>query len=457
MTADPRKRDYGSEGWPRSYQLKLLRLCMADPSFLRAYRDIVRPEYFADPALGDLFRAALDFYNKHGLPPTQDALEFSITRRTRTKRTSPKEHLLNALAEAAETRLDDAPAVKEAAAEFSKTQAAIAAVYAAIDDLGKGDTSKLVARFSDALAIGAAREDLGASFYDAAAHYAARREEAAVPTGIASLDEIIHGLAPGELGIVEAPTGRFKSGVLINFAGHALSSCGCDVAHATLELSKEVTLRRYGGAVLGFQHAYSTSPELQKELDEFWEKTRRNLHVRFWPHSSATVGDIRAWLHALADAGIIAPKERPLLIIVDYGMILKPSTRRSEKREEHRENYQGLIGLAAEFGAPVWSAMQSNRNSVGKKLIGIEDLAECFAVAADASLIVSLNQTKEEARENRMRMFTAKVRDARSFDVMDLQVDYNTFKIFDNGRADDEDLEPEAKKAMDGARRRTRA
>lgn len=54
-----------------------------------------------------------------------------------------------------------------------------------------------------------------------------------IPTGVAALDRQIQGLAKGEVGICAMPPGRGKTGLLINFAVHAMS-LGHSVLYVTV-------------------------------------------------------------------------------------------------------------------------------------------------------------------------------------------------------------------------------
>jgi replicative DNA helicase len=87
-----------------------------------------------------------------------------------------------------------------------------------------------------------------------------------------------------------------------------------------------------------------------------------------------------------------------------------PPQQYKDTRHEVTKIYEELRIIAGTYKIPVWTASQSNRGSLSKRLVKMEDIAEAFTKAAIADLIIGLCQTEDEKDEKIMRLFVAKSR-----------------------------------------------
>jgi len=67
------------------------------------------------------------------------------------------------------------------------------------------------------------------------------------------------------------------------------------------------------------------------------------------------------------------------VVIVDYGDIMRAERRMGEMRHEQAACFEDLRQLAGEFDVPVWTASQTNRKSLMKTTLNIDDIAECIS------------------------------------------------------------------------------
>lgn len=423
----------------RSYQTKLLALLCIDTRFVQSFREILKPEYFhADPVYVDVCRTALDYFDKHRKCPTLDALQEAIMDLLANDVRRAKDEDGYALALGAiadENKCGEKEDVIERAVRFARQQAMAKAIYSSIDLLEQGEFDKVEKLITDAKRVGQNKTDLGMDWFKDHSWIYNQRSTKTCPTGLASLDDCLFGgLACGELGIVESPPNRGKSICLINFGAEALKR-GYDVVHCTHEMAAEDVGARYGALLLRAVVRKTPPEEMLRKLEEYRKRILRNLTIKFWPQNVASVEDIESYLWTLISVGVIDPENRKTLLLVDYGQVLKPTRFYSEKRHETRETYQGLIRLTHTFGVPLWSAMQSNRESVSKRTITIADLSECFAVAADAPVIISLNQDKDEKEQEKARIFVARSRNTLAHNTIDVDIDYEHMMLTDMGRS----------------------
>ncbi len=86
-------------------------------------------------------------------------------------------------------------------------------------------------------------------------------------------------------------------------------------------------------------------------------------------------------------------------------------------------------------------AKGGNDGSPSGRYLRKHDMAQCFAVAADADIILSLNQTDDEMVLNEMRILTEKVREAVTGRMVLCNVDKANMTLTEKG-------------SMSGARKR---
>lgn len=426
----PSQYDFG-----RPYQIKLLALVCCIPTFLQAYRDVVRPSFFDGAELVDIARTAIQYYEKYGKGPTYDATEEAVLGllEANQEKAALADLYEKALYELKSASVFEEEDVVAKAVDFARRQAFCEAVMKSIEDVRSGNRESIVnaiRRHEEVSRIGTNRLDLGIDYFEDVSTWDEDRTANAIPTGIPLLDEYLScGLAEGELGVVAAPPNRGKSTILINFGMAALRR-GYDVIHYSLEMEKAAVRSRYDGCLLGVVRKNTTKEEMQRRLDLVKENLNAKLWIKCWPMNTATASMIAGHLHALkADGKIACGGNNKKLIIVDSGYLMASESNLSELRHVHRALYQSLVKLAKTERCPIWTGIQGNRSAEEKEVVGIEDLAECFAVAADADVVLGICQSKEELDEGLARIHTAKVREGVRHRIVPVKVDYERCRM----------------------------
>ena len=77
--------------------------------------------------------------------------------------------------------------------------------------------------------------------------------------------------------------------------------------------------------------------------------------------------------------------------------------------------FTNLRGLAKERNISVVSATQGTRDSIDARRVGLRQTSGSIGKAKIADVVMSLNQTEEERRNNVMRLFAAKVREGQKY------------------------------------------
>ena len=131
------------------------------------------------------------------------------------------------------------------------------------------------------------------------------------------------------------------------------------------------------------------------------------------------------------EALAIIRTQRPDVVILDYASIMRSNRKYDALRHEIASIFRELHALSHEKRVPLWTAHQTNRGGMQSKVIGMEDLGECFEVGAIADVIISLNQTLDERRRGIMRMHFAKNRENEAGATEAVAVDFTLSRIRD--------------------------
>lgn len=418
-------------------QLKILALLWRDHQSYSIYRETIKPKYFSQAIHIDLCRIIFDYHEKYGSSPTLDALvEETVQMCERTKNKQKlKEDYLQAISQMSEMELHDIDYIKDKILSFGKRQALVDAVLESADILEKQpDTqyNKIETLVKNAIRVGEDVNDLGIDIYEnIEERFQSYTEDEDVieriPTGMFELDRCLGGgVGRGELCVVIAPPGKGKTTTLISMAAQAVEE-GYNVLHVSLENNEAQILRNYDLRLLKKNMEYIRD-NVDKSIAAMFniKKFRKGqLRIKKYPTKSATVTTIRCLLDQLKVVEHFAPD----VLVVDYGMILKPERNYQDKRSGIEEIYENLRALGDEYNCAIYTAAQGNRGSLSKKIVTTADLAECFSIANTADICFALCQTSKEKSQGIMRGFLAKNRDNPDGMVLKGKILYDIKKL----------------------------
>lgn len=418
-------------------QLKILALLWRDEQSYNLYRETIKPKYFSKSIHIDLCRIIFDYHEKYGCSPTLDALVEETTHMCEQTKSKQKleDDYLEAIEQMSEMEFFDLDYVKDKILSFGKRQALVDAVLESAEILEKKpDTqyNQIEQLVKNAMLVGEGTNDLGLDLYDGVEErfYSYLNDEDVIeriPTGIEMLDTHLNGgVGRTEMFVCIAPPGKGKTTMLISMGGAAIEN-GYNVLHISLENNEKQILRNYDLRLLKKPMDY-IKDNVDKSIAAMFniKKFRKGrLKVKKYPTKSVTVATLRNYIDQLKVVeGFI-----PDVIIVDYGMIMKPTREYSEKRSGIENIYEDLRALADDYNCALYTAAQGNRASLSKKVVTISDIAECFAIANIADICVALCQSLKEKSQGEMRGFLAKNRDNPDGVVMKGKILYETKRI----------------------------
>jgi replicative DNA helicase len=209
---------------------------------------------------------------------------------------------------------------------------------------------------------------------------------------------------------------------------------GHSVLYYTLEMAADIVMNRIDAMATGvpfvdlIRHA-STVEERWGILSRHFKMGEIYLHDL--PPRYLTPNMIRRHLRQYHDKGIT-----PSVVVVDYADIMASDKAIEERRLEHGDVYEQLRGVAKEFGVGMLTASQANRDSLRRKTVDLDSLAEDFSKAMTADYVIGLSQIKSEeviTEDGRgtgiMRAFIAKNRNGRKGVEAEFMTDFTKMRV----------------------------
>lgn len=393
----------------RYFRLKILSLLL-DPRWVSIYGDtIIASEYFEEDDEIAISDALLE-YNRNYAHPPGDPTDLLIML------DMEHEDTVGEIYELYQDADFEPEFTSDMVVQFAREQAAKNAVLEGVDDIKRGDLSKLLERIQEAVNVGQSIMAPGINFLDVDSWLYELWSDK-VMTGFPFVDAILEGgLGPGELGVILAPVNRGKSMALVNIGyGAASIGSGKNVIHFTHEMSTGVVAKRYAARMV-FKFPKRTD-NLKEYKEELLYAAKRlmpgNIRIVGGPERM-TVSELRHHVKRLIAEGF-----DPGLIVDDYADLLVSTRRYKERRFELSDIYTELRALGAEFGVPVWTASQARRTALDREIITLQDIAEDIGKANVSDVIIALCQTHDEYDLERCRLFMAKVRDGKRSAMFD--------------------------------------
>jgi len=247
-------------------------------------------------------------------------------------------------------------------------------------------------------------------------------------TGLPDLDFALGGgWDRKEVEIIIAPPGRGKSMLLLN---HAVSaSLKYDVLLVTLELDDEAYYDRFLRRVTRKtrKQIKENEKEARELLEKFYAGKESRFLIHYEPAQTFSCADLEGLLEKLA----VEENFKPAMVVIDY--LKEMSPRKSDYNQNLRVQLsnicEDLRNIAIKRDVAILTAMQTTKESLDKKVITVKDIAESFAIAHVAGIVLAYCQTKEEYEAKQARYFVAKDRENESYQQIALSFDFSIMEI----------------------------
>ena len=244
-------------------------------------------------------------------------------------------------------------------------------------------------------------------------------EMTGVPTGFHDLDELTHGLHPGQMIVVAARPAVGKSTLGVDIARAAAIHNQQATAIFSLEMSRsEITMRVLAAeASIQLQHL-----RRGKMSDPDWRKLSRV--VGRISDSPLYIDDSPnlALMEIRAKARRLKQQHNLKLIVIDYLQLMTSGKKVESRQQEVSEFSRALKLLAKELEVPVIAISQLNRGPEQRtdKRPAMSDLRESGSIEQDADLVILLHRERgpESEREGEADVIVAKHRNGPTADIV---------------------------------------
>jgi replicative DNA helicase len=369
----------------------------------------------------------IGYFKKHYLIPTHESALAMVYEYAQSYGGINPGELLSSLSvwleHAYTVELSDAPFITERIVQFGQHQAIKAAIGMGLDMLESHDDNlnKLRQIFDDALRVGSTR-NMGTNFMAIAEMlpqlmledpvYGSKKK---VPTGLIALDQTLFGgMGAGEVVVIAGPPGRGKSTLMINMAKKAanhfkLINSGKSVIYITLEGGlKELDIAvKFGASLTGIP-----INDIAAGVPIYYEKIQQQMNflgpksimIKYFSPGTVGTEDLRWYVaNAMSLEGIV-----PGLIVIDYADKLKGMELDSYKGAG--QIYDSFTSIGDKFECPIVTGSQINRSWAEEEVIDGRGLADSWLKLANADIVITMCQTRDEHAAGIVRLYMAKVR-----------------------------------------------
>lgn len=387
------------------FQSKVISCLLGDGNFLSSIHDILDVDYFDNQANKWIVTEIKDYFTQYSVAPTLEVFKVKLSESDNVVLKKTVVDSLRAIFN--HMNDEDREYVKDTFRDFCKFQTMKAAIIEAANILEVGDQKDyetIRTQISKALEAGST-DSIGHNYITDVEKRLETIDRDCVPTGWAVIDDLLEGgLGSGELGVVMSSSGGGKSWVLCALGAYAAWH-GLNVIHYTLELSDYYVGKRYDSIFT--QLPVSKLEDNRDKIIKIANSLNGQIIIKQYSTKSASPQTIQSHLNRSKAMGI-----KYDLVIVDYADLLRPSrSKRDQARhEELGEIYEDLRGLAGEYGAPVWTASQTQRDAINMDVIQADSIAASYQKVMTADFIISLSRKASDKVNNLARFHIVKNR-----------------------------------------------
>jgi hypothetical protein len=413
----------------QSFQTKVLSALITDINFLSSLADILDSKYFESDANKWICNEVIRYYLNYNTTPTLDVFKVEISKiDDKVLQTVIIQQLRNVYTQIGQLDLDY---VKTEFTSFCKNQNLKDVILKSVDLLKVGNYDQIKVLVDNAINVGT-NIDMG---HDYISEFDERSDDVkriTVSTKWDVINDLMDGgLGPGELGVIVAPSGVGKTWILTHIGAEAVRR-GLSVVHYSMELSEHYVGNRYDTVFTNIPTA--EMKDRRDEVKSIISKLKGKLLIKYFPPKGVTSKKLQKHIEKMMALG-----NKPDLIIVDYAdLLLSHSTKSESTYQEQGGVYIELRGMSGELGIPIWTASQSNRDSIDSEVIEADKIADSYAKVMNADFIVSWSRRSKDKINNTARAHIMKNRFGPDGMTFPCKMDTNTgtIEVYDSNSPD---------------------
>jgi replicative DNA helicase len=399
---------------------------LTDETYLASIIDYVKPIYFKNTDIKNIFTVIKDFYYKRGVKPTPTEIKTYLN--SDELKTSFK-NVINSFNNFDKNLNTDE--LNSNTETFLKEKAVYHTMLEVVDDINKNsvDTSIVLDKFEKACNVSLTTnigldllEDTDQIIEDL------NKQENYLSSKWKWLDDKIGGgfLESGKsIYIFAGETNIGKSIFLGNIAVN-IASQGKTVLLVSLEMPEMIYAKRLCTNItkIPFSHLKSESTTLFQQLQEY-KNTNSNskIIIKEFPPSTITTNNLKAFIKKITNKGIKIDA-----LVVDYVNLLH-TTVGNNTYERVKYVTEQLRALSYVFNFPVISATQLNREGYEVSDPGLKTLSESMGLGFTADVILSIWQEDTDKELGVIKMGMMKNRFGANFGSVNMRIDYSTLTL----------------------------
>ena len=398
---------------------------LVDSTYLSSIVDHVKPTFFKDKSISNIFSIISEFYDKRNKLPTLTEVKAYLT-------TDEVRESFKGLVESFKDidKNIDKDELYCNTERFLKEKAVYTSMLDVASDIAKGniDTSQILDKIEKSCNINLVTDtgfdlhnDVDVLIDDLC------NVKRSIPSKWEWLDDALNGgfLENGRsLYVFAGETNIGKSIFLGNIASN-IAKQGKNVLLITLEMSELLYARRICTNIskIPLKDLSTNTHALRQAIVE--EKTNGSgrIFIKEFPPSTITPNQLKAFVKKLTDTGV------PIhAIVLDYLNLLH-STVGTNSYERIKNVTEQVRAMSYIFNCPVISATQLNRSGFNTENPDLATISESVGLAATADVIVSIFQNEEDRDLGIIRLGMMKNRYGPRGHTQAMRIDYTTLTI----------------------------
>lgn len=408
-------------------------------NYLRT-KDFSKKSYFQDPKLQWILNTCSVYYDSYERVPTLETLDIIIEKKFKTDELQSKA-LRSTVDEIYKKDLSEVETdyLKDETVKFIKTARAVEATLLNEIDITNGKFDSLNERMQDAININLDKDfGLSVADYNTTLDIIQEMEEdSGLTFGSPTLDRTLGSPKPNELTVFCGTPGVGKTIWLGNVAVENMK-LGKKGVFFSLEVDKKRLAKRLYSSLLltrGVDLLNITKEEVESVFSSYGNG---DIRIKNYPANSASCNDFANYLMDL----YTIEGFKPDFIIIDYILITATNSKRNDDNmySYYKTVSEEMRNLSGQFGCPVFTAAQINRNGMGDKggtkgVVTSKDLSESRGILDTADYCLIINQTDSEKKIGEsdgiaeQRLLVDKNRNGENSKVINFVIDYNTMTI----------------------------
>jgi replicative DNA helicase len=398
---------------------------LVDSTYLSSIVDYVKPAYFKDKSIANIFNIISEFYeNRNKLPTLTEVKTYLTTDELRESFKSLVESFKDI------DKNIDKDELYSNTERFLKEKAVYISMLDVASDIAKGsiDTSQILDKIEKSCNINLVT-DTGFDLYNDVDVLIDDlcNVQRSIPSKWEWLDDALNGgfLENGRsLYVFAGETNIGKSIFLGNVASN-IAKQGKNVLLVTLEMSELLYARRICTNVskIPLKDLSTNTHALRQAIVDEKTSGSGRIFIKEFPPSTITPNQLKAFVKKLTDTGV------PIhAIVLDYLNLLH-STVGSNSYERVKNVTEQVRAMSYIFNCPVISATQLNRSGFSTDNPDLATISESVGLAATADVIVSIFQNEEDRDLGIIRLGMMKNRYGPRGHTQAMRIDYSTLTI----------------------------